>query len=616
LLWRYTNSINWHSWPLAFALLAAETYSFIGACLFGLGMWRWRRRSTHPRPRGDETVDVFITCYNEPVAIVRETVRAALAIRHPANVYLCDDGASPAMRAMAAAEGCGYLTRSEEWDGKERHAKAGNLTNALNQTSGEFVLILDADQMPLPEILDETLGYFADPKVAFVQTPQWFRNIAAGDPLGNQAPLFYGPIQEAKDGWNASFFCGSNAVLRRDALLHAGLVNYSRDLERQIGRMLDGATRFLNPAARQLRERGERRYVAAVEMVRTAVSQARAELQAGEPLAEVTYRFQRRAQDAARVVIAAERGETAPAAPDANDRQAPLDDDTALIELTGREHSPLREIGPIRDLLMRVDVDRSHEAVPVMPLSTISVTEDLSTAMRIHSLGYSSVYHPKVLAHGLAPEDLRSAMQQRLRWAQGTIQVMLRENPLTYPGLAPVQRLMYFATMWSYLFGFFAVVYLAAPVLYLLFGWTPVEAYTGEFLRRLIPYLVANQILFLVVSWRLKTWRGQQYNLALFPVWIHAVVSTVRSVFGGRRLDFVVTPKGQRQGSSVADIRWQVVAIGALAVAVAVGLVKLALGDIDDRVPITINILWALYDLLALSVVIWALARRPAATAT
>jgi cellulose synthase (UDP-forming) len=279
----------------------------------------------------------------------------------------------------------------------------------------------------------------------------------------------------------------------------------------------------------------------------------------------------------------------------------------------------LREIGPIRDLLMRIDVDRSHEAVPVMPLSTISVTEDLSTAMRIHSLGYSSVYHPKVLAHGLAPEDLRSAMQQRLRWAQGTIQVMLRENPLTYPGLAPVQRLMYFATMWSYLFGFFAVVYLAAPVLYLLFGWTPVEAYTGEFLRRLIPYLVANQILFLVVSWRLKTWRGQQYNLALFPVWIHAVVSTVRSVFLGRRLDFVVTPKGQRQRSSVADISWQLVAIGALTVAVAVGLAKLAVGDVDDRVPITINILWALYDLLALSVVIWALARRsaaaPAATA-
>jgi anti-anti-sigma factor len=167
--------------------------------------------------------------------------------------------------------------------------------------------------------------------------------------------------------------------------------------------------------------------------------------------------------------------------------------------------------------------------------------------------------------------------------------------------------------MWSYLFGFFAVVYLAAPVLYLLFGWTPVEAYTGEFLRRLIPYLVANQILFLVVSWGLRTWRGQQYNLALFPVWIHAVVSTVGSVALGRRLDFVVTPKGQRQRSSLADIKWQLVAIGALTVAVAVALVKLAIGDGDDRVPLTINILWALYDLLALSVVIWALARRPSA---
>ena len=44
------------------------------------------------------------------------------------------------------------------------HAKAGNLNNALMQTHGDFVLILDADQIPSPEILDRTLGYFdADP---------------------------------------------------------------------------------------------------------------------------------------------------------------------------------------------------------------------------------------------------------------------------------------------------------------------------------------------------------------------------------------------------------------------------------------------------------------------
>jgi cellulose synthase (UDP-forming) len=60
-------------------------------------------------------------------------------------------------------------------------------------------------------------------------------------------------------------------------------------------------------------------------------------------------------------------------------------------------------------------------------------------------------------------------LTQRLRWAQGTMQVLLRENPLTQKRLAWGQRLMYFATMWSYLSGFTAVVYLSAPVLYLVF---------------------------------------------------------------------------------------------------------------------------------------------------
>ena len=608
LAWRYSSSVNWHFWPLAVLLLAAETYSFVGTTFFGIGMWRWRRRYAYPLKRGDETVDVFITTYNEPVEVVRKTVRAAMAVRHPARVYVCDDGNDPAMRAMTAEEQCGYLTRSEEWDGKERHAKAGNLINALNQTSGEFVLVLDADQKPLPGILDETLGYFRDPKVAFVQTPQWFENVPPGDPLGSQAPLFYGPIQEAKDGWNASFFCGSNAVLRRDALVYAGLVDYARELEGQIHAFLDAADRSLSPAERQLRKQGDHRSQTAVAMVREAVEAARREMRDGEPLAEVTYRFQRRAQAAARTVVDLDR-----AVGDAPAPAGRADDESALVELTGREHSPLREIGPIRDLLIHVDVDRSHEAVPVMPLSTISVTEDLSTAMRLHSLGYTSVYHPNILAHGLAPEDLRAAMQQRLRWAQGTLQVMLRENPLTYPGLALSQRMMYFSTMWSYLFGVVALVYLAAPILFLLFGWTPVEAYTGEFLLHLLPYLVANQLLFVVVSWGLSTWRGQQFNLALFPVWIEALVSTVANTWFGRRLDFVVTPK-QRQGNApLSIIRWQLAAAAALVLAIAVGMAKLAVGDAEDRVPLLFNILWALYDVALLSVVFWAFLHRGAA---
>ena len=96
----------------------------------------------------------------------------------------------------------------------------------------------DADQLPEPEILDRTLGYFADPDVAFVQTPQHFYNVPEHDPFGSQAPLFYGPIMQGKDGWNAAFFCGSNAVLRREALMQLGITDYVRELEERVPRAL------------------------------------------------------------------------------------------------------------------------------------------------------------------------------------------------------------------------------------------------------------------------------------------------------------------------------------------------------------------------------------------
>src|SRR5687767_4307849 len=199
LFWRYTASVNWTVWPLALALLLAETYTYLDAWLFGLTLWRLKRRPPPGPPPPDASVDVFITCYNEPVDLVRRTVRAAVQLRYPHHTYVLDDGASPAMRRMAEEEGAGYVVRSEDWHGRDRHAKAGNISNALLQTSGEFILFLDADQIPYPHALDHLLGYFADSQMALVQSPQVFYNVPKDDPFNSHAPLFYGPIQQGKD---------------------------------------------------------------------------------------------------------------------------------------------------------------------------------------------------------------------------------------------------------------------------------------------------------------------------------------------------------------------------------------------------------------------------------
>ena len=618
LAWRWLDSINWAAWWLAVPLVLAETYSLVEAYLFGLTMWRLRRRGEPPAAPSAATVDVLVTTYDETVDLVMATARAAQAIRGPHRTWILDDGDRNAKRAAAEEAGLGYLTRSADWADRPRHAKAGNLNNALFATDGEFLLILDADQVPDPAILERTLGYFDDPRVAFVQTPQWFSNVGSADRLGSQAPLFYGPIQMGKDGWEAAYFCGSNAVLRREALMQLGVVGYVRDVERANRVALRHAGAVLSAARREVRGRGPA--LAAIDDVAGAVRQARAALAAGQPVADVTYRFRRQVDEAGRAVVAADlaalRADLAvieSLSPEPADRPggvAVLEPATgiALEHLERREWSPLTALESVKALVAAVDVDLDDEAQPVMPMATISVTEDMATAMRLHRLGWRSVYHHEVLARGLAPEDLRTMLQQRLRWSQGTLQVMLRENPLVQRGLSLGQRLMYFGTMWSYLSGFTTLVYLAAPIAYLTFGTRPVETFGQDFLFRLLPFLAVNQLLGLVVGRGLSTWRGQQYSLALFPLWIRACVTAVGNVWFGRSLGFVVTPKTRQEmvRPQWALVRPQLVAMGLLVTAAIIGVTREFLGLSPTPEGTWVNLVWVGYDLLMLSVVVQA----------
>jgi cellulose synthase (UDP-forming) len=614
--WRWLFSVNWQNWWIAVPLVLAETYALVDTYLFGLTMWRVKQRGEPPPPPPDATVDVFITTYNEPVEMVLDTARAALRIDYPHTTWILDDGNREEMRVAAKAIGVGYLTRSEDWTNRPRHDKAGNLNNALFLTHGEFMLILDADQIPAPAILDRTLGYFTDPRVALVQTPQWFTNVTDSDPLGSQAPLFYGPIQQGKDGWDAAFFCGSNAVLRREALMQLGIVGYVRDVQDAVADALAASTRLLAGASRTARRHSPAAADALAE-VRLAAVSARTRLREGDPVAEVTFAFQRHVDAAARSLVQddleaihadlAEIRELGGEHAIGFDEElgAIVVDEEALDRLTQRDWSPLGALEQVSQLLRSVDVDRGEEAQPLMPLATVSVTEDMATAMRLHRLGWSSVYHHEVLAHGLAPEDLATMLQQRLRWAQGTLQVLLKENPLTQRGLKLGQRLMYFATMWSYLSGFAAVVFFAAPMLYLCFGALPVHAYGLTFLTFFAPYMLLNQLLFFVVGYGVKTWRGQQYSFALFPLWIRACVTAVANVYFSRPLGFVVTPKTRQESTGVPWrlIRSQLLVTVGLVAACIIGGVRLWTGASTSAVGTAVNVAWVAYDVVVLSVI-------------
>ena len=230
--------------------------------------------------------------------------------------------------------------------------------------------------------------------------------------------------------------------------------------------------------------------------------------------------------------------------------------------------------------------------------------------MRLHAASWTSIYHHERLAAGLAPDDLSATLKQRLRWAQGTIQVLTKENPLTKPGLTVWQRLQYFQTMYSYFSGFATVIFLACPILYFFAQLIPVNAYGSEFALHFFPAFVINRLTFLAIAWGIpaaELWRSEQYAVALFPLFIQAVWS----VFAKRSLKFQVTPKQRQSGVYFRLIRPQLTVFCLIVIGSLWGLVGCLRGQISDPWVYAVNVGWSLYSLSLLWVVIRAAVWQP-----
>lgn len=228
-----TSAGHIHRWDNIFVvlLLLAEFFAFSTLILGYFQTLRPLKRSPLPLagdPAKWPTVDVLVPTYNEPLHVVRGTVLAAQAIEYPTNkmrVLLLDDGRREEFREFARQAGVEYVTRDNN-----AHAKAGNINHALQQTSGEFVAIFDSDHVPVRSFLRMTLGWFLrDHDLGLLQTPHHFyspdpfeRNLGQFRRVPNEGELFHRLVQDGNDLWNASFFCGSCAVLRRSALDEIG----------------------------------------------------------------------------------------------------------------------------------------------------------------------------------------------------------------------------------------------------------------------------------------------------------------------------------------------------------------------------------------------------------
>ncbi|KQQ65539.1 cellulose synthase [Pseudomonas sp. Leaf127] len=467
LWWRYTATLNWDSpvdLVLGVILLVAETYSWL-VLVLGYIQTCWPlQRQPAQLPRDTDlwpTVDLLIPTYNEDLSIVRGTVYAALGIDWPHDklrISILDDGKRESFKQFAAEAGVNYITRTDN-----KHAKAGNLNRALGQLTGELIAIFDCDHVPVRSFLQLTVGWFLrDPKMALVQTPHHFlspdpfeRNLDTFRKRPNEGELFYGLVQDGNDMWNAAFFCGSCAVLRRAAIEDIGGF--------------------------------------AVE----------------------------------------------------------------------------------------------------------TVTEDAHTALRMHRRGWNSAYVRIPQAAGLATESLSAHIGQRIRWARGMAQIFRTDNPLLGRGLTFFQRICYANAMLHFLVGLPRLVFLTAPLAFLLFHAYIIYAPAVMIVLYVIPHMVHASLTNSRIQGehRLTFW-GEVYETVL--AWYIARPTTV-ALFNPSKGKFNVTAKGGLMSENQFD--WAIARpylVLALLNVLGLGFAgwRLVYGPADEIGTILVSCLWVFYNLL------------------
>lgn len=230
LTWRLVGSQDGATMWMFWLLIGAEIFGWLGLILHAHETWRVLPSKRKPPLR--VPVDVLVPTYDEGPNVLEATMVGCAEIRGDVTVWILDDGKRPWVRELAESFGFQYVTR----DGNSG-AKAGNINHALPLLQGELILALDADHVPAPNILEAMTGYFADPKVALVQSPHFFRNRDSAQHSSaenHEQGLFFEVLLPGREHLDAVFWCGSGAVIRTAALKSIGGVatrTITEDLE-------------------------------------------------------------------------------------------------------------------------------------------------------------------------------------------------------------------------------------------------------------------------------------------------------------------------------------------------------------------------------------------------
>ncbi|MFX0092996.1 MAG: glycosyltransferase [Candidatus Hodarchaeota archaeon] len=170
-------------------------------------------------------VSILIPVYNTSLMELEETLKETMKLTYSNfEIIIADNSDNEEIRenikTLAKTFGCQYT-----YNPNEEGFKAGALNKALKVTTGEYILVLDSDHHPVPNLLENVLPAFSDPDVGFTQVKLLFRDYTRTRYMQSSSLVniqFHEVFQRSKDLRKAAIFSGSTACFRKSALEDIG----------------------------------------------------------------------------------------------------------------------------------------------------------------------------------------------------------------------------------------------------------------------------------------------------------------------------------------------------------------------------------------------------------
>lgn len=227
------------------------------------------------------------------------------------------------------------------------------------------------------------------------------------------------------------------------------------------------------------------------------------------------------------------------------------------------------------------------------------VSEDIYTSIVLHSdheRNWKSVLHPSVESKMLSPQDLQTWTVQRFKYAGGSLDICVHDNPIFRPGLHLKQKVMYASTFWSYFGGVWNILFLISPIIFLFTQVAPVSSYNIDFYKHILPFLILNELSMMVGTWGIAGFKSKASYLAFFSVNLRAIWTVLR----GKQIKFPATPKERQEGNFFHLVLPQFAVVVLTICSIAYAAYGYYHGTFDNLNGLVINTFWGFNNILAM----------------